>query len=207
MSGFIDAAVGLAKKTPWGAVIGAGIGLAGSIYGQNKARKAQNQYDAYALKSIQAQKDTIKGRYTDLEGTFNRRNSQDYLDTESAKAMQKRFADYAKNTRENIQGQAIAAGATTEAVVAQQKNLSDSYNTMLDSLADKSTQYKLNNQNAYDMRKLGLQQSEDNLTQAEQNMNLNRLNAKVSSANNLSSGFLAAGTGITNAWAEGAFKK
>ncbi len=181
-----------ASATPWGAIAGVGLGLAGSIYGQYKAGQAQKAYENYARNSI-------KGRYADLEGTYNRRNSQDYLDTEAAKAMQKRFADYAKTTRENLQGQAVAAGATPEEQVAQQKNLGDSYNNMLDSLAEKSTAYKMQNQQAYDAAKLGLQNDETN-------MNLGILQSKISSGNNLASNFGAAGAGITNAWAEGAFK-
>lgn len=183
-----------------------GLGLLGNIWAQGQASKATNDYNEYLQQSLKTQENTLAGRRTDLEQTFNRRFDQDYLDTETAKALQKRFASYSKDTIDSIRGQSVAAGATPEAVVAQQKTVGDQYNDLLGNIASQSTAYKQNLQNSRDMQKLGMFQLEDNLQAKKDQINANELGQRVNSANNLANNITTAASGITNAWADGAFE-
>lgn len=183
----------------------AALGIAGNIWANSQATKAQNQFDDYLNKSLEDQKTTLKGREMDLEQTYNRRYNQDYLDTETARALQKRFSTYSKDILDSIRSQSVAAGATPEAVVAQQKTVGDQYNDLLGNLASQSTAYKQNLQNSRDMQKMGMWGMEDNLKLREDQIKSNQLGQRIQSAQNLGNNISNATGGIMNAWAEGAF--
>lgn len=186
-------------------IITTGLGLAGNIWAQSQQSKATKDYNEYLLNSLKEQGNTLKGRETDLEQTFNKRFNEDFLDTESAKALQKRFANYSKEALDSIRGQSVAAGATPEAVIAQQKTVGDQYNDLLGNIASQSTAYKQNLQNSRDMQKLGMFQMEDNLTANKNAVNAGILGQRIQSAGNLANNITNATSGLTDAWAEGAF--
>jgi len=181
------------------------LGLAGNIWANSQAAEANRQYNDYMQQSLEEQKKVNQGRKTDLESTFNKEYYQNYLDTEAARALQKRFSQYSKDAMENIRGQATASGATPEAVVAQQKTIGDQYNDLLGNLAEKATSYKMGLQNQKNMQKLGLWQMDDSLKSKTDAFNAQRFQNKLQSANNLSSNISGATSGLLNAWAEGAF--
>jgi len=183
----------------------AALGIAGNIWANSQATKAQNEYNDYLQGSLEDQKTTLQGRNTILESDFNKRFNTDYLDSETARSLQKRFSTYSKDILDSIRSQSIAAGATPEAVVAQQKSVGDQYNDLLGNLASQATAYKQNLQNSKDMQRLAMWQSEDALKNKEDNINAQQLMQRVQSAQNLGSNISSATGGIMNAWAEGAF--
>ena len=182
------------------------LGLAGSIWANSQAKNAQNEYNDYLDKSLAEQKTTMQGRKLDLESAFNKRYNENFLDTETARALQKRFSKYSQDILESMRNQSVAAGATPEAVVAQQKTVGDQYNDLLGNLAANATAYKQNLENQREMQKISLWGMEDNLKAKEDAIKTQQIGQKIQSAQNLANNIGNAGSGIMNAWAEGAFK-
>lgn len=130
--------------------ITAGLGLAGSIFGQIQAGKAGKQAENY-----------MQQRRNDLGSWFNNSYYQDYLNTEGARAglslLQKNLQDASKI----LQNQTAQGGATPEAVIAQQGVLQDKYQNAINQLLAVGEQRKQGVENRY----LGVKNSLDDQRQ------------------------------------------
>ena len=95
-------------------LIGAGLGLASSIFGGIKS--------AQAAKRQQKLIDDARDRN---EIFFNKEYYQDYMDRSDTQAAMKRVRDYMKKSNERTENAAVVSGATPEAVVAQKEANAD----------------------------------------------------------------------------------
>lgn len=117
--------------TMWGSIIGAGIGLGTSIYGNTKARK-----ESRAMNRM------IKRKERDLDTYYKGELAKNTLDTEFAKSSMKKIREQLDERRKRSDSTAAITGASDEAKVAEKANDSKSISDAVTSLALYGSQRK-----------------------------------------------------------------
>lgn len=97
-----------------GALIGAGLGLASSIFGGLKSKKAAEQ-----------QQQIIDEARRRNESIFNKEYYGDYMQSATAQSAMRNVRDYMKKSNERASNMAAITGATPESVVAQKEVSAD----------------------------------------------------------------------------------
>ncbi len=115
----------------WGAIIGAGLGLGTSIYGNIKAGK-----EAKKMNSM------IKRKERELDSYYKGELAKNTLDTEYAKSAMKKIREQLDERRKRSDSTAAITGASDEAKVAEKANDSKSISDAVTSLAQYGSQRK-----------------------------------------------------------------
>ena len=163
--------------------VGTGLSVAGSIFGQIQANKAQKQYDGF-----------LSNRRKELTSKLNASQYGDYLSSDTAKSALEQIRKNMKATREATTNSAIQGGATPEAVIATEGKMQDKYQDAIGSLVAQGDQIKQRDRYMYE----GLGQSLDNqqaMSNAQKIMQWGQFGQNVAGAT----------SGIMNAWANGGF--
>ena len=103
-----------------------------------------------AFKGAKAKKDSTKLLKTQMEqndADFNNNANKDFMQTNVAKDAQKQMADNLEESRKNVAGRGVIAGASDEAIVAGNTGANKTFNDGISRLAGAGTQYQ-NNQDA-----------------------------------------------------------
>lgn len=138
-------------------LIGAGLGLAGGIYGGIKSANAAKK-----------QEQLINTQQAKNNAWYNRNYYQNYLDSSESRAAIKRVEDTMKKRNQEAQATAAITGGTPEAVLAQQENDQKLMSDTVGNLAARSDARKeqvdavnqQNQQNIMNMKMGQLQQNE-----------------------------------------------
>ena len=115
----------------WGAIIGSGIGLGTSIYGNIKAGK-----ESRAMNKM------IKRKERDLDSYYKGELAKNTLDTEFAKSSMKKIREQLDERRKRSDSTVAITGASDEAKVAEKANDSKSISDAVTSLAQYGSQRK-----------------------------------------------------------------
>lgn len=139
-----------------GALIGAGISIAGGIISSQKAKKAKKRQQA----ELDAQKSSN-------ENWYNRRYNEDYTQTATAQALLTKARQYADDTYKRAAGAAKVGGASTEsAALAKQagdKVISDVMGNIAaqgDARKDNIELQYMQNKNAYANQQMQMYQQQ-----------------------------------------------
>lgn len=119
--------------------IGAGVNLAGSLFGQSQAAKAQQAYEKYL--------GDLKNKYTQEKNTAV---GQDFLDSAYAKGAVERLNKTLRNRAEVADTNISRTGGTAEQAVAQKTADAGAIGDSISNLAGMGTQYKLQQKQYYD---------------------------------------------------------
>lgn len=119
--------------------IGAGVNLAGSLFGQSQAAKAQQAYEKYLGE--------LKDKYTQEKNTAV---GQDFLDSAYAKGAVERLNKTLRNRAEVADTNISRTGGTAEQSVAQKTADAGAIGDSISNLAGIGTQYKLQQKQYYD---------------------------------------------------------
>ena len=119
--------------------IGAGVNLAGSLFGQSQAAKAQQAYEKYLGE--------LKDKYTQEKNTAV---GQDFLDSAYAKGAVERLNKTLRNRAEVADTNISRTGGTAEQSVAQKTADAGAIGDSISNLAGMGTQYKLQQKQYYD---------------------------------------------------------
>ena len=119
--------------------IGAGINLAGSLFGQSQAAKAQQAYEKYLGE--------LKQKYTNEKNTAV---GQDFLDSAYAKSSMERLNKTLRDKAEIADTNISRTGGTAEAATAQKTGAASAIGDSISNLAGMGTQYKLQQKQYYD---------------------------------------------------------
>ena len=119
--------------------IGAGVNLAGSLFGQSQAAKAQQAYEKYL--------GDLKQKYTNEKNTAV---GQDFLDSAYAKGAVERLNKTLRNRAEVADTNISRTGGTAEQSVAQKTADAGAIGDSISNLAGMGTQYKTQQKQYYD---------------------------------------------------------
>jgi len=119
--------------------IGAGVNLAGSLFGQSQAAKAQQAYLKYL--------GDLKQKYTNEKETAV---NQDFLDSGYAKGAVERLNKTLRNRAEVADTNISRTGGTAEAATAEKAGTASAVGDSISNLAGMGTQYKTQQKQYYD---------------------------------------------------------
>ena len=165
-------------ESMWGAIIGSGIGLGTSIYGNIKAGK-----ESRAMNKM------IKRKKRDLDSYYKGELAKNTLDTEFAKSSMKKIREQLDERRKRSDSTAAITGASDEAKVAEKANDSKSISDAVTSLAQYGSQRKDALRREYMGRK-------DELFAARMGVSQGRVQSALNLSNN---GWNAIGSAIESA--------
>lgn len=174
--------VGLTDAIPF---VSAGLGVAGSIYGQIQANKAQKKYDGF-----------LTQRRNDLSAKLSTSLNRDYLDSDTSRSALELVRKNMKEARNATQNTAIQGGATPEAVIATEGKLQDKYQNAVGSLVAQGDHLKERDKMMYEGMGMNLD-----------NQQAGSLAGKVNQWGQFQQNVGGATSGIMNAWANGGFDK
>ncbi|MCD6399062.1 MAG: hypothetical protein J7L08_04030 [Candidatus Aenigmarchaeota archaeon] len=117
------------------------IGAGTSLYGMYKG--------AQAGKKLTKETEDILNRNKSLADWYNTESNRDYFDTEAAKSGLARIREQYNAAQNRNAASGVQKGATTEAKVASDTALQDSYNRALANMTGYGTQYQTNMKRAY----------------------------------------------------------
>ena len=166
-------------------IVTAAAGVAGNIYGQIQANKAAKKAENYNAQ-----------RMNDVSSWFNKEYYGDYLNSLGGRSALSRLDSQFKDTQKGLQNNAIAGGATPEAVVAGANQVNKSYSDAITGLLGQG-----------DANKQRALYSYQGLMQPLQANQANILAGKVNQWNQFGKNVSSASGGILDAWANGAFDK
>ncbi|MEI6059399.1 MAG: hypothetical protein WCR72_01770, partial [Bacteroidota bacterium] len=112
-------------------LITTGLQVAGNLFGQSQANKAQNKYDSF-----------LTQRRNDLAAKLNTSQNQDYLDTDAARSALEQIRKNMKEATKATTNAAIQGGETPESVIATQGNLQDKYQNAVSGLVQGAQKVK-----------------------------------------------------------------
>lgn len=159
--------------------------MAGSIFGQSQAQKAQEKYNNF-----------LEGRRTDLKAQFDTDYNTPYLNSQEAQGTIKMLNDQLGEAAAKFKNNAVSTQATPEAQIAGAGELQKRYGQAVTQLASMGTQYKNQVKDRYDRLSMNLD-----------NQKAGVLAADVQKWGNFGQNVSDAGAGLMNAWAFGAFDK
>lgn len=149
----------------WGAIIGAGIGLGTSIYGNIKAGK-----EAKKMNSM------INKKERDLDSYYRGELAKGTLDTEYAKSAMKKIREQLDERRKRSDSTAAITGASDEAKVAEKSNDSKAISNAVTSIAQHGAQRKDMLRREYMGRKDGIFSARMGVSQGRQQSAMNLSN-------------------------------
>lgn len=166
-------------------IVTAAAGVAGNIYGQIQANKAAKRAENYNAQ-----------RMNDVSAWFNKEYYGDYLNSLGGRSALARLDTQFKDTQKGLQNNAIAGGATPEAVIAGAGQVNKSYGDAINGLLGQG-----------DIAKQRAMYSYQGLMQPLQTNQANMLAGKVNQWNQFGKNISGATSGILDAWANGSFDK
>ncbi len=166
-------------------LITTGLQVAGNLFGQSQANKAQNKYDSF-----------LTQRRNDLAAKLNTSQNQDYLDTDAARSALEQIRKNMKEATKATTNAAIQGGETPESVIATQGNLQDKYQNAVSGLVQAGQQVKDRDRMVY-----------ESLGQNLDQQNAQSLAGKVGQWGQFGQNVGAAAGGLMSAWGAGAFDK
>ena len=111
--------------------VGTGLQVAGNIYGQIQANKAQKRYDAF-----------LNQRRNDLASKLSISQNEDYLNTDAARSALEQVRKNMKEVSKATANSAVQGGATPESVIATEGKLQSKYQDAVTSLLNAGQQRK-----------------------------------------------------------------
>lgn len=120
------------------------VGIASLLakgYGMYKKSRAD--------KKLQQGQEGINRKYNDLASWYNNESSKDFMDTSLAQSSLSDIKDQVRNQLNTNNSNAVKTGATAEAKVAAQGELSGRYNDAVRNLSKYGTQYQNNMKRDY----------------------------------------------------------
>lgn len=124
-----------------GSIISAGVGLATSIFGGIKARKAAKKQQA-AIEDARQRNDAW----------YNKEYYQDYTQRSDAQAAMRNVRDFMKRSNQDAIASAAVTGATPEAIAAQKESSNKVVSDTAANIQANADAYKTNIQNQYNAR-------------------------------------------------------
>ena len=149
----------------WGSIIGSGIGLGTSIYGNIKAGK-----ESKAMNRM------INRKERELDTYYKGELSKNTLDTEYAKSSMKKIREQLDERRKRSDSTAAITGASDEAKVAEKANDSKSISEAVTSLAQYGSLRKDALEREYMGRKDGIFSARMGVSQGRQQSAMNLSN-------------------------------
>jgi len=147
----------------WVAAGTAAVGAAGQIFGAIKGAKANKANQALLQKSQQENK-----------AMYDKNANQSFLDTNVAKSQVTQATNDLQDERKAVAGRSAITGASDEAAVASNSNVTKNYNEKISRLAGMGTAYQTNQEGMYRNTKMNLdnQQTALNTAKADNAANL-----------------------------------
>lgn len=124
-----------------GSLIGAGLGLAGSIFGGIKARKAAKK-QAAAIEDARRKNDAW----------YNKEYYQDYSQRSDSQAAMRNVRDFMKRSNQNVAATAAVTGATPEAIAAQKESANKVVSDTAANIQANADAYKTSIQGQYNAK-------------------------------------------------------
>ena len=149
----------------WGSIIGSGIGLGTSIYGNIKAGKESKEMNRM-----------INRKERELDTYYKGELSKNTLDTEYAKSSMKKIREQLDERRKRSDSTAAITGASDEAKVAEKANDSKSISEAVTSLAQYGSLRKDALEREYMRRKDGIFSARMGVSQGRQQSAMNLSN-------------------------------
>jgi len=143
--------------------VGMGVSVAGQIFGAIKSAKANK-----------ANQQLLEKKQQENKAMYDKNANQSFLDTNVGKDAVKTANNDLQDERKHVAGTGAITGASDEATVAANSNVTKNYNEKLSRLAGVATQYQQNQEGMYRQTKDSLdnQQSNINAQKAENGANL-----------------------------------
>lgn len=164
VSKILGASGSVASMVPGvGTAIGAGLSIAGQIFGAVKGAKENEK-----------NQNLINSQMEENEADKNNAVNKSFLETNAAKDSVRMANQNLVDNQKRVEGNAAITGASDEAKVAQQSNVNKNYNDTMSGIASNATQYQENNKRMYQARKgqLNQLQMQFNAQKAENASNL-----------------------------------
>jgi hypothetical protein len=153
MAGPLDAVSGALGLTPLGMGLGA-VSMAGQIFGAVKAAKEQKKNQA--LLNTQVEQN---------QADYNNEANKSFLDTNVAKDAVRQANENLVDDRKAVAGRAAITGASDEANVAGQSNVTKNYNDSVSRIASLGTNYQDRAKSRFQANRMALQQQQAALNQ------------------------------------------
>jgi hypothetical protein len=127
----------------------AGLGIALTL-----ASLGAQAFGAYqSAKANNAIKDSLQNKSDRLDAVFNKEYNMDYMATPAVSNTMAAYANALKNVNKNIQGQAVMAGQSPEAVIAEREKVNQNLGDFTRKVASGADAYKLNREQMYVTRR------------------------------------------------------
>jgi hypothetical protein len=165
--------------------LGTGLSVAGQIFGQIQANKAQKKADSY-----------LNQRRNENAAKLSISQNQNYLDTDAARGALEQVRKNMQEISKSTANSAVQGGSTPEAVIATQGKLQDKYQNAVTGLLNTGEMLKQRDQYMYE----GMGMNLDNQQAAN-------LAGKVAQWGQFGQNVGAAGGALMNAWANGSYDK
>ena len=145
-----------------------------------------------------------------LDAVFNKEYNMDYMATPGVTNEMAAYANALKKVNQNIQGQAVMAGQSPEAVIAEREKVNQNLGDFTRKVASGAENYKLTREQMYNQRRdlLDNQMLQNNKDRASQWNNLMG-NASNLGVAGISAGALGEGSGTSKSgmWLNNLYKK
>lgn len=155
VSKVLGTAGGVASMVPGiGTAVGMGLSVAGQIFGAVKQAKEQKKNQA--LLNTQVEQN---------QADYNNDANKSFLETNVAKDAVKLANENLIDNQKQVAGNAAITGASDEAKVASQSNVTKNYNDSVSRIAAMGTNYQDRAKNRFQANRMALQGQQANLNQ------------------------------------------
>lgn len=137
-----------------GALVSAGIGAVGSIYGAIKAGQERKKLEAYTNQQA-----------SENEAKYNRDYYGDYLQRTDSQAVLKQMRDQLQDQNRQAQSTAAITGATPEAQLAQMEASNDAVGNTMSKISAMGAAFKDSVDNRYMARKDAIMAQRQSMTE------------------------------------------
>ena len=137
-----------------GTAVGAGLSIAGQVFGAIKGAKEAKKNQAL-----------INKKQAENEADYNLNGQRSFLETNAAKDAVRSQNEALDDARKNVAGRSAITGASDEAVVASNTGIQKNYSDAISRLAGAGTQYQQNEKRMYLARKDSLDNQQMQLNQ------------------------------------------
>lgn len=155
VSKLLGAAGGASSMVPGiGTIAGAGLSIAGQVFGAIKGAKEAKK-----------QQQLINKKQAENEADYNLNGQRSFLETNAAKDAVRSQNEALDDARKNVAGRSAITGASDEAVIASNTGVQKNYSDAISRLASAGTQYQQNEKRMYLARKDSLDSQQMQLNQ------------------------------------------
>lgn len=155
--------------------------LGAEAFGSAMSAQANNQW-----------RNKLLQRSNSLDDVFNKQYNMDYMQTPGVMNTMGAYTEGLKRINKNIEGRAVMAGSTPDAVIGEREKTNQNYGDFIRKVAAGADQYRQQKENIYNMRRDSL----DNIMMAADQQKASQWDTFMKNAGALGAATIAAGASV-----------